>query len=91
MVEATVPANSEGTETGDTFSLHIQELRAKHHEGWGFILLAPGKMKTHCKKSGCKFIPWRGSLCYTHFRESQGFVFDPVRKIFIAKEIVKSK
>lgn len=48
-------------------------------------------LKTHCRKPGCKFVPWRGSLCYTHFRESQGFVFDPLRKIFIAKEIAKSK
>jgi hypothetical protein len=31
---------------------------------------------THCKKLGCKFSPWRSRLCYRHFRESRGFVFD---------------
>jgi hypothetical protein len=38
---------------------------------------------TYCAKRNCKFQPWRGRLCYTHWRISQGFFFDPERKSFI--------
>jgi len=37
---------------------------------------------SRCKKSRCKFAPWRQGLCYRHWRESRGFVFDLARKIF---------
>jgi|GraSoiStandDraft_41_1057321.scaffolds.fasta_scaffold328239_3 hypothetical protein len=43
-----------------------------------------------CTKSGCKFHPWRKGLCYTHWRESQGFVFDPVQKVFVRLKRMRS-
>ena len=36
-----------------------------------------------CKYFGCKLTPWRGLLCYTHWRQSQGFIFDQLRKVFV--------
>jgi hypothetical protein len=40
----------------------------------------------HCRRKDCKLIPWLRRLCYTHWRESQGFVFDG--KMFVkAKKI----
>jgi hypothetical protein len=39
---------------------------------------------THCAK--CNLTPWRGGLCYMHWRESQGFVFDIARKLFVKME-----
>lgn len=43
---------------------------------------------THCAKSKCKLTPWHGRLCYTHWRESLGFVFNPQLKVFVkAKKI----
>jgi len=38
---------------------------------------------THCKHPGCKFAAWRGVLCYLHWKESQGFIFDAVQKLFV--------
>ena len=38
---------------------------------------------TRCKQKECKFAAWRAGLCYRHFRESQGFLFDAVLKRFI--------
>jgi len=29
-----------------------------------------------CGHPRCKLTPWRGRLCYTHYRESQGEAFD---------------
>lgn len=29
------------------------------------------------------FAAWRDRLCYRHWRESRGFIFDVVRKVFI--------
>lgn len=40
-------------------------------------------MKARCKKSRCKFAPWRQGFRYLHWRESRGFVFDLARKIFV--------
>jgi hypothetical protein len=36
---------------------------------------------TRCKL--CPLTPWKGPLCYRHYREANGFVFDPMRKLFI--------
>ncbi len=38
---------------------------------------------SRCAKSGCKFNPWRGRLCFTHWKLSQGFAFDRERKVFV--------
>ena len=38
-----------------------------------------------CKQPGCKFPVWRERLCYRHWRESQGQVFDPERKVFVKR------
>jgi len=38
---------------------------------------------TRCSKPGCRFYLYRGRLCYRHWRESQGFVFDAARKLFV--------
>jgi len=38
---------------------------------------------TYCTKPGCKFHQWRNGLCYSHFRQSQGYTFNPQRKTFI--------
>ena len=49
---------------------------------------APAINMIHCKKTDCKFEAWRRRLCYRHWRESQGFVFDPQLKVFVhAKSI----
>jgi hypothetical protein len=37
----------------------------------------------HCKKPECRFEAWRRRLCYRHWRESQGFVFDPELRVFV--------
>jgi hypothetical protein len=37
---------------------------------------------THCTKPACKLSAWRKRLCFTHWRESQGFVFDRTLKVF---------
>ena len=39
--------------------------------------------RTICKHSGCRFSRWRGPWCYTHWRESQGYVFDSVQGRFV--------
>ncbi len=41
---------------------------------------------THCAKPNCKLTPWRRSLCFTHWRESQGFVFDLERRLFVKQD-----
>lgn len=41
---------------------------------------------SRCAKSGCKLTTWRQRLCYRHWRESQGFVFDRDRKIFVKSD-----
>jgi hypothetical protein len=28
---------------------------------------------------------WRDGLCFTHWKESQGFVFDETKKVFVKK------
>jgi hypothetical protein len=38
---------------------------------------------THCTKPACKLSAWRKRLCFTHWRESQGFVFDSTLKVFV--------
>jgi hypothetical protein len=38
---------------------------------------------TYCTKPGCKLNAWRKRLCFTHWRESQGFVFDRTLKVFV--------
>jgi hypothetical protein len=38
---------------------------------------------TYCTKPGCKLNAWRKRLCFTHWRESQGFVFDCTLKVFV--------
>jgi len=38
---------------------------------------------SRCKRTDCKLTPWRQGFCYTHWRESQGFVFDLVRRVFV--------
>lgn len=41
---------------------------------------------TYCAKPGCKFAAWRRLLCYFHWKQSQGFVFDSERKVFVRAE-----
>jgi len=36
-----------------------------------------------CKQRGCMFAAWRARLCFTHFRESRGWLFDAARKVFV--------
>lgn len=36
-----------------------------------------------CKQRACMFAAWRKRLCYTHWRESQGWVFDVAQKVFV--------
>lgn len=36
-----------------------------------------------CKKSRFKLTPWRRSVCYTHLRDSQGWVCDPDQRTFV--------
>jgi len=38
-------------------------------------------MRHTCER--CKCASWKHALCYTHFREAQGFVFDALRKVFV--------
>jgi hypothetical protein len=38
---------------------------------------------THCTKPACKLSAWRKRLCFTHWRESQGFAFDSALKVFV--------
>jgi hypothetical protein len=38
---------------------------------------------SQCTKPGCKLSAWRKRLCFTHWRESQGFVFDSALKVFV--------
>jgi hypothetical protein len=44
------------------------------------------RVVSHCAKPGCKLAPWRERLCYTHWRASEGFVFDLTRKVFVKAE-----
>ena len=37
----------------------------------------------HCNKPDCRFEAWKGRLCYKHWRESQGFLFDPQLGMFV--------
>jgi len=46
---------------------------------------------SQCKQTGCKFTSWRRCLCYTHWRESQGLVFDPELRIFVKSCGIASK
>jgi hypothetical protein len=43
-----------------------------------------------CKQPDCKLTAWKHQLCYTHWRESQGFVFDPLQKIFVRSKRTRS-
>jgi hypothetical protein len=52
----------------------MRELRRTNEGSW---------MKDHCKQPRCKLNPWRGRLCYAHWRESQGWAFDRQQKIFV--------
>ena len=36
-----------------------------------------------CSKPGCRLHEWRRGLCYTHWREAHGWIFDAVRKVFV--------
>jgi len=54
----------------------MRELR-RANEGSG--------MKDYYKKLGCKLTAWRGRLCYTHWRESQGQFFVPEQKLFVGR------
>jgi hypothetical protein len=45
---------------------------------------------THCARPGCKLKPWRGRLCYRHWRESQGDVFDLQLGKFVKAEVVRA-
>jgi hypothetical protein len=40
------------------------------------------RLMSRCKQPECKFAAWRQRLCYLHWKESLGFVFDSVRKVF---------
>lgn len=40
---------------------------------------------THCKVPTCKLAPWRRGWCYTHWRQSLGFVFDPEQRVFVKR------
>jgi hypothetical protein len=44
-----------------------------------------GNHMSRCIKPGCKCAVWRHRLCFTHWRESQGWVFDLTRKVFIRR------
>jgi hypothetical protein len=46
---------------------------------------------THCTKPACKLSAWRKRLCFTHWRESQGFVFDRTRKVFVKAKAAASE
>ncbi len=37
---------------------------------------------SRCKKRAYLFAAWRDRLCYRHWKESRGWVFDAVQKIF---------
>jgi hypothetical protein len=46
---------------------------------------------SHCKQPGCKLTPWRGRLCYQHWRESRGWIFDTQRKVFVKRGVIKQE
>jgi len=37
----------------------------------------------HCKKPRCKLAVWRRGLCFTHWKLSEGYIFDLARKVFV--------
>jgi hypothetical protein len=41
---------------------------------------------TYCKRVGCRLTCWKDRLCYEHYRENQGFVFDRERGVFIHRK-----
>jgi len=36
-----------------------------------------------CKQPGCQLAAWCQRLCYTHWRQNQGWAFDAERKLFV--------
>lgn len=46
---------------------------------------------TYCKRPGCKHSPWKHDICYRHYRENQGHIFDPVGKVFVKPADTKDK
>ena len=45
---------------------------------------------TRCSKTGCKFTPWRGRLCYQHAKEAAGFYFDSALGLFVRAGAAKA-
>ncbi len=40
-----------------------------------------------CKRPNCKLTPWRGRLCYQHYREANGFAFDKGLGRFVKRDL----
>lgn len=47
---------------------------------------APIKNERENCSEPCIFQAYRNGLCFNHFKESQGFVFDSTKKIFVKKK-----
>ncbi len=47
---------------------------------------APIKSENESCSEICVFHAYRNGLCFNHFKESQGFVFDKSQKVFVKKK-----
>jgi hypothetical protein len=41
------------------------------------------RMASQCSKPDCRLKSFHSGLCFTHYKESQGFTYDPEKKLFV--------